>query len=116
MGMARERLSAARAAHAGGFASSATSLAYYAMLYAARAALSEEDRNAKTHRGIWNLFVGTFVVSGRFDRALAGKARESQSLREGVDYDAVAVSAVEADAVLGVAERFVDAVAELVGQ
>ena len=113
--MARERLHAAQAARAGGFSSSATSLAYYAMLYAARAALSEADRNAKTHSGTWSLFDSTFVVSGRFDRELARAARETQRVREGADYDARAVSVGEADAIVVLAERFVAAVSDLVG-
>jgi uncharacterized protein (UPF0332 family) len=49
--MARDRARTARAALTSGSRSSATILGYYAMLYAARAALSEEDRNARTHSG-----------------------------------------------------------------
>lgn len=56
--------------------------AYYAMLYAARAALSEEERYAKTHRGSWTLFNETFVVGGRFDRDLASQGPKLQRMRE----------------------------------
>ena len=48
----------------------AVSLAYYAMLYAARATLSEEDANARSHRGIWNLFRIDYVVTDAFDANL----------------------------------------------
>ncbi len=68
MAMARDRLGAARAALEAGFSSNAASAAYFAMLYAARAALSEEEQSAKTHRGTWQLFRETFVDTGRFDR------------------------------------------------
>jgi uncharacterized protein (UPF0332 family) len=53
------------------------SAAYYAMLYAARAALSEQDRYAKTHSGTWTLFRETFVRDGRFDPALARAADQT---------------------------------------
>jgi uncharacterized protein (UPF0332 family) len=112
--LARERLAAARHSIDAGDFSVSVSVAYYAMLYAARAALSEEDQNAKTHSGTWNLFRSTFVESGRFNRELADQASEAQRAREGADYDARAVSADEGEAVVALAERFVAAVAELV--
>ncbi len=39
------------------------------MLYAARAALSEEDLYAKTHSGSWTLFNDAFVRTSRFPLA-----------------------------------------------
>jgi uncharacterized protein (UPF0332 family) len=47
---------AARALVDAGHAATAVSTAYYAMLYAARAALSERDVNARTHAGTWQCF------------------------------------------------------------
>lgn len=91
------------------------SAAYYAMFYAARAALSEHDRNAKTHRGVWSLFAETFVVPKRFEERLLGEARRIQRLREGGDYDARKVSTAEADAALQHAGDFVRAIEELLG-
>jgi uncharacterized protein (UPF0332 family) len=113
MAMARDRARAARAALASGSPSGATSLAYYAMLYAARAALSEEDRNARTHSGTWLLFRETFVDTSRFEDELTGAAQETQRLREGADYDALRVSAEEGERVCVLAERFVSAVDDL---
>lgn len=112
--MARDRAQLARAALDGGFEEGAVSAAYYAMLYAARAALSEEDRNARTHRGTWQLFRATFVDTGRFDGELADAAQETQRLREGADYDAQRFSASEAERICALAERFVSAVDDLV--
>ena len=110
MASADERLRASRLAHDAGFPASAVSSAYYAMLYAARAALSEEERNAKTHRGIWALFSESFVASGRFEPELFRAAQQAQDLREAADYEAGTVSTERAESVLGEAERFVAAV------
>lgn len=51
MNGARDRLEAARRNIGTSFTFVAVHEAYYAMLYAARAALSEEDRYAKTQAG-----------------------------------------------------------------
>jgi uncharacterized protein (UPF0332 family) len=83
------------------------------MLYAARAALSEEDLNAKTHRGIWTLFGERFVETARFDSELHRDARKTQSVREATDYDAAKVTPEEARRVVELADRFVAAVDEL---
>jgi uncharacterized protein (UPF0332 family) len=94
-------------------ASSAVSLAYYAMLYAARAALSEQDRYAKTHRGVWDLFWQTFATDGNFDPELAAEVRDTQRLRQLSDYEAQRPTAAEATRVVDLATRFVTAVADL---
>lgn len=112
---ARDRLAAAAAALDAGFPPVAVSAAYYAMFYAARAALSEEDRNAKTHRGVWSLFSETFVATGLFEDALLAEARRIQRLREGGDYDARQVSKLEAAAALEHAGGFVRAIEQLLG-
>lgn len=114
MDEARERLEAARALIERSLLGAAVSDAYYAMLYAARAALSERDRSARTHGGTWNLFHEEFVASGSFDAQLAREARASQESREGVDYAAARLPADEAARIVEVAERFVTAVAKLI--
>jgi uncharacterized protein (UPF0332 family) len=113
MASAQERLRASRASLDAGFPSSAVSAAYYAMLYAARAALSEEERNAKTHRGVWSLFSEVFVTSGRFERELFAAAQRAQDLREAADYEAGIISPERPDAVLVDSGRFVAAVASM---
>ena len=112
---ARDRLELARIAIAAGFPSGAASAAYYAMFYAARAALSEEEQNARTHRGVWGLFRELFVVSGRFDEELFRAAQRGQDLREAGDYEARMISSEEAEAIVADADRFVSAVADLLG-
>lgn len=110
---AAARLAAARVALALDPAST-VSLAYYAAIYAARGALSERDRYAKTHGGTWHLFSEEFVKAGPFDARLARAAASLQEQRERADYDAVRPSEEEAAAALETAERFVEAVRAMV--
>lgn len=113
MSAARERLGNAATDLQQGHLAGAASAAYYAMLYAARAALSERDRNAKTHSGVWGLFGKELVAGGDFDRDLAAKARAAQEVRELGDYEAKPPSRAEAEELVTTAERFVAAVAEM---
>ncbi|MBA3433664.1 MAG: HEPN domain-containing protein [Actinobacteria bacterium] len=113
MAEARDRLAAARASLASGFPPAAVSLAYYAMLYAARAALSEENRYAKTHSGTWQLFGESFVNTERFERQLFSDARDTLELRLGADYEAKHVQRETAKAVVELATRFVSVIETL---
>ena len=110
MAQAHEQLAASRATLLSGFGPATVSLAYYAMLYAARAALSEEDLYAKTHSGTWMLFRDTFVVEDLFDEELFERAHKTLPLRLGVDYEAMRVSPHEAEELVRLAERFIEAV------
>lgn len=96
-------------------ASSIASLAYYAMLYAAGAALSEENRQAKTHTGTWNMFREAFARTGRFDLDLANLGERYQGLREDADYGAITPSDEATREVVGDARRFVDEVSRMLG-
>ena len=116
MASAHDRIGAAHAALASGFPSVAVSAAYYAALYAARAALSEEDRHAKTHRGVWGLFGELFVSPGRFDSQLFAEARRVQELREATDYDAREIPDEQAREIVAAAESFVSGVAAMLGE
>ena len=107
---ARERLAAGRDSIDAGHLGVAVGSAYYAMLYAARAALSERDLHAKTHGGTWSLFNEHFVSGGALDRGVAAKAREAERLRYEVDYDAAEIDRRMAESVLADAEQFVAAV------
>jgi uncharacterized protein (UPF0332 family) len=105
----RKRLAAAQAAIEED-PSTALSAAYYAMLYAARAALSEHDTAAKTHRGTWHEFRKEFVESGRIDGELVAAVQKLQPEREQADYDAWSAPADEAQHAIELAGRFVAAV------
>lgn len=113
MAEVRDRLRAAALLMEGALPAAAVSDAYYAMLYAARAALSEVDRYAKTHSGTWDQFHLAFAANGRFDQTLAGDARATQRFREGADYEALLVKPKEAARIADLAQRFVAAVEEM---
>jgi uncharacterized protein len=81
--------------------------AYKAMFSAARAALSELDREARSHNGTWALFDQLFVRQGQFDDRLRGAARNAEELRYDSDYRLGGASQEEAGSVLADAEEFV---------
>jgi uncharacterized protein (UPF0332 family) len=97
MEQARQRLADAQAIRDTAHPALVLSAAYYAMLYAARAALSERGEYAKTHSGTWTLFSRTFVASGEFDQALSAMARRAKDAREQGDYEAVSPTSEEAE-------------------
>jgi uncharacterized protein (UPF0332 family) len=107
---ARDRLAAAREALAADHRGVAVSVAYYSMLYAARATLSEDDENARTHRGTWNLFRINYVTTDVFDAKLFTLAQHAQVAREGGDYHAVTPSEEEAERYVAAAGDFLTAV------
>lgn len=86
----------------------ALSSAYYAALYAARAALNEHGVSARSHRGVWHEFRRRMVVSGPIDRDTAAAIQRLQTAREQADYDALDVSIEDADQAVEAAARFVD--------
>jgi uncharacterized protein (UPF0332 family) len=110
---ARERLAAAREALAADHRGVAVSVAYYSMLYAARASLSEDDENARTHRGTWNVFRIKYVTTDAFDAALFTLAQHAQVAREGGDYAAVTPSEEDARRYVDGAGDFLAAVEQM---
>lgn len=110
---ARRKLAAATAALRADPAT-AVSSAYYAMLYGARAALSERDVYAKAHAGTWHEFRRCFVETGQFDGELAAAARGVQPERERADYDAWAAPAEEARRVIELARAFLTSIEDAV--
>lgn len=110
---AREALRGARGALNASAPARAASAAYYAMLYAARAALSEEDENAKTHRGTWHLFHERYVATDKFDQSLFTEAQRAQDVRELGDYSAKAPVPGRALEIVELADRFLVAVEEM---
>lgn len=91
------------------------STAYYAMLYAARAALSEEGRVPRKHAGTWQLMRELFVEPGRFDAGLVTRAQQMQEHREDADYNGRTFERHESEAHVADAHRFLDAVEHLIG-
>lgn len=95
MEQARDRLADAQAILKTAHPAVVVSAAYYGMLYAARAALSERGEYAKTHSGTWTLFSQIFVAPGEFDQALSALARRAKDAREQGDYEAAPPTAEE---------------------
>lgn len=110
MDQARDRLELARVAFASGHLEGAVSAAYYAMLYAARAALSEDDEYARSHGGTWGLFHRRYVATDAFDQHLHSLAQRAQKTREQGDYEAITPDPDEAKAIVEGADSFIAAV------
>lgn len=115
MDQARDRAVAAAELFQAGHIEVAVSSAYYAMLYAARAALSEDDESARTHRGTWNAFRLRYVITDAFDAALFTMAQHAQAAREGGDYEAVTPSREEAERYVEGAAEFLAATERMLG-
>lgn len=113
--LADEKLQAARALLQNAFAYDVISRAYYAMLYAAKAALLREGVRVKTHHGAVAEFGRMFGATGRIDRRYAAVFARSLAERIVSDYEPVLrPSAAEAAEALANAEAFVVAVRELI--
>lgn len=115
MDQARDRVELARMAFGTGHLEAAVSAAYYAMLYAARAALSEHEEYARRHGGTWGLFHQRFVATGAFDQHLHALAQQAQEAREGADYEAKTPPAEEAKRYVEGAAEFVAAIERMLG-
>ncbi len=110
MDQARDRAATAREILSLGHLETAVSTAYYAMLYAARAALSERDEYARTHSGTWHLFHDRYVTTGVFDQHLHALAHDAQRAREQGDYEAIAPDRGEAERIVAGAADYIAAV------
>jgi uncharacterized protein (UPF0332 family) len=110
MDQARDRVVIAQELLAAGHLEVAVSAAYYAMLYAARAALSERDEYARTHGGTWHLFHERYVITGAFDQELHAMAHRAQHAREGGDYEAVTPDRGEAERIVAGAAEYITAI------
>lgn len=113
---ARDRLAVAQALVNSGHSGSVVSAAYYAMLNAARAALSERGEHAKTHSGTWTLFSAAFVATGEFPQELSVLARNAKDAREKGDYEAAPPTAKEAAEFVAGAERFLAALEAMLSE
>jgi uncharacterized protein (UPF0332 family) len=113
MEQARDRAVIARELLASGHLEGAVSAAYYAMLYAARAALSESDEYARTHGGTWHLFHDRYVATGAFDQHLHALAQGSQDTREKGDYEAITPDRGDAERIVAGAADYIAAIEEM---
>jgi uncharacterized protein (UPF0332 family) len=86
-----------------------------AIVRAARATLSEDDENARSHRGTWNLFRIKYVITDAFDATLFTTTQHAQVAREGGDYSAVTPSEEDAERYVQGAADFLAAVEDMLG-
>jgi len=93
----------------------ALSTAYYAALYAARAALSEQGEHPRTHRGTWGRVFELLVEPGLLDADVHQEAAALQREREEADYEAPRLERADAEGAVAAAEAFVAAIARLLG-
>lgn len=88
---AERTLTAARLLLDGGNAEGACNRAYYAMYYAAQAALltagiAEPENGYKSHHGLISAFGKHLVLSGQVDQALGRSINKVQHFRQLADY------------------------------
>jgi uncharacterized protein (UPF0332 family) len=82
----------------------------------ARAALSERDMHAKTHRGTWNMLRQALVADGSLPAELVAEAERMAELREGADYDALVVEGEQAERAIDSADRFLSSLDDLLDE
>lgn len=92
----------------------AISDSYYAMLYAARAALNEGGKAPKSHQGVQHQLRETYVEDGRLDARYHSMLSQAEGDRLDADYE-LSPSFTEADAKEWIekAEDFVDTIEAL---
>ena len=91
----------------------AASRTYYAMFYAAQAALLHRDLEFSKHSAVIAGFGREFVKDGPLDREMFRALDTGFALRSRGDYDLVPVEEEEAQALLADARDFVAAVQEM---
>lgn len=86
---ARENLRAAEYEFGGEFYARAISTAYYAMFYAATAALASIGIARAKHSGVASAFGENLIRTGELDRRLARMFSHTMEEREGSDYSEI---------------------------
>jgi len=99
-----------------GHAEVAVSRAYYAMFYAAEAALLEEGLEFSSHGAVHGAFGERLAKSGRLDPKLHRYLLDAYRARQSADYDAPAdISDEDARVVVGRAQEFIHAIKRYLG-
>jgi len=105
-----EALAAARHLLSAGFYNDAVSRAYYAAFHWARALLVSRGIEAKTHRGVIQLFHLHFVQHGLITEEFAGHLSRLETYRELSDYTAFShFSEAQARNEINLSETFINA-------
>lgn len=93
---AEETLKASKALRDRGFYKDAVSRAYYAMFYAAKAAVVKEGVRGKKHSGVISAFGRLFAKTGRLEARLHRTLMAAYRQREETDYRPKVVTSKEA--------------------
>ena len=105
---AARTLSAAELLVREGYPEDAVARAYYAILHAAKAALSVHDVMAESHSSVRGMFGKHLILTGAIERKWSKQLAASQDDRLAADYDAATFfSATEARRECGSARAFV---------
>lgn len=114
---AAESLSSAQLLLNSSFYDDAVSRAYYAMFYAAKAALEAINIETRSHAGVINQFALHFIKSGRLDIEYSTMLTQAFQARQASDYDVwVNTVPVEAENVIANAEQFVAKIKKLLSE
>ena len=112
--LAENKLDHARRIFKIGLYDDAVSRAYYAMFYAAKAALLAEGVDLRRHSSAVTKFRELFVVTGRVDAEYLRYLGRAQSAREQSDYAPfVPLSKEGTEEILDTAESFIEKIKEL---
>lgn len=115
LGRAERALAAARRAVEAGDGETAANRAYYACFYVALAALAGVGEEPRSHSGAHRRFAARFVATGALDRDTARILSDAFRIRHQSDYDAFAVTDLNAASdLLADVERFVAGTRRLV--
>jgi len=109
--LSREELGAARQLLASGFPRQATSRAYYAAFYAARAALEAAgEEPPKTHTGLRSKFSELAHTKPALGGEVGRTLSQLETGRTDADYDTPAISTEEANEAITKAEQIVEVI------
>ena len=118
MDRARAAAEDARILIEAGRSNGAVSRAYYAMFYAARAALRSIDPeldHAKTHATVLRRFSRHAVLEKGVDADLGRLLRQAYEVRQDADYDGPGISIEQARRIVANADRFIAAMTVFIG-
>jgi uncharacterized protein (UPF0332 family) len=118
LGKATQALTSARVLLDLGDVDGACNRAYYAMFYAAQAALlmsgvPAPDALGKTHRGLINTFSAYLVKDGPVSKELGRQLKRAEEMRLIADYNGESVMQTDAEQLVLSAELFVNAMQSL---
>ena len=114
---AEKYLSSAKLLLDAGDNESCVSRAYYAMFFAAEAALLSRNLHFSSHKGVITAFQEHFIKTGMFPIQMAKDLRRAFDKRQLSDYEfRFTVKPPEAEQVLGDSVQFVGAIARWLGE